>query len=202
MDRARLRTYVRLTIAFVIVSVALDNCLSFNEILAHARAAREAHPDVDTIFEIGGQDAKFVSLLKGIPVDYAMNDGCSAGTGSFLEEAAASDMRYGAEEIGPLALQAEAPLAFGERCAMNSPIQGTAADIIKLAMIAVDEALRQEGFDAKLILQIHDELIVEAPEAEAERVRELLRRCMEGVVKLSVPLKTDISIGGDWRACK
>ena len=92
--------------------------------------------------------------------------------------------------------------AFGERCAMNSPIQGTAADIIKLAMIAVDRALREEGFQAKLIMQVHDELIVEAPEAEAERVRELLRRCMEGVFPLSVPLKTDISIGGDWRACK
>ncbi|MBQ3268470.1 MAG: DNA polymerase I [Clostridia bacterium] len=92
--------------------------------------------------------------------------------------------------------------AFGERCAMNSPIQGTAADIIKLAMIAVDRALREEGFEAKLILQVHDELIVEAPEAEAGRVRDLLRRCMEGVVTLSVPLRTDISIGGDWRACK
>ena len=92
--------------------------------------------------------------------------------------------------------------SFGERCAMNSPIQGTAADIIKLAMIAVDRALREEGFEAKLILQVHDELIVEAPEAEAERVRDLLRRCMEGVMTLSVPLRTDISIGGDWRACK
>ena len=92
--------------------------------------------------------------------------------------------------------------SFGERCAMNSPIQGTAADIIKLAMIAVDRALREEDLRAKLILQVHDELIVEAPEDEAERVRELLRRCMEGVVTLSVPLKTDISIGGDWRACK
>ncbi|MDO4867614.1 MAG: DNA polymerase I [Clostridia bacterium] len=92
--------------------------------------------------------------------------------------------------------------AFGERCAMNSPIQGTAADIIKLAMIAVDRALREEGFEAKLILQVHDELIVEAPEAEAEAVRDLLRRCMEGVMPLDVPLRTDISIGGDWRACK
>jgi len=92
--------------------------------------------------------------------------------------------------------------AFGERCAMNSPIQGTAADIIKLAMIAVDEALKTGGFEAKLILQVHDELIVEAPEAEAEAVRELLRRCMEGVMSLSVPLRTDITIGGDWRACK
>ena len=92
--------------------------------------------------------------------------------------------------------------AFGERCAMNSPIQGTAADIIKLAMIAVDRALREEGFEARLILQVHDELIVEAPAAEAERVSDLLRRCMEGIMPLSVPLRTDISIGGDWRACK
>ena len=92
--------------------------------------------------------------------------------------------------------------AFGERCAMNSPIQGTAADIIKLAMIAVQKALREGKYEAKLILQVHDELIVEAPEAEAERVRDLLRRCMEGVMTLDVPLRTDISIGGDWRACK
>ena len=92
--------------------------------------------------------------------------------------------------------------AFGERCAMNSPIQGTAADIIKLAMIAVDRALQAEGLEAKLIMQVHDELIVEAPERESERVRDLLKRCMEGIFPLSVPLKTDISIGGDWRACK
>lgn len=92
--------------------------------------------------------------------------------------------------------------AFGERCAMNSPIQGTAADIIKLAMIAVDRELKAGGFAAKLILQVHDELIVEAPEAEAEAVCDLLRRCMEGVMTLSVPLRTDITIGGDWRACK
>ena len=92
--------------------------------------------------------------------------------------------------------------SFGERCAMNSPIQGTAADIIKLAMIAVDRALKEEGFEARLILQVHDELIVEAPEGEAEAVRDLLRRCMEGIVTLDVPLRTDISIGGDWRACK
>ena len=92
--------------------------------------------------------------------------------------------------------------SFGERCAMNSPIQGTAADIIKLSMIAVDRALKEGGFEAKLILQVHDELIVEAPEAEAGAVRDLLRRCMEGVVTLDVPLRTDISIGGDWRACK
>jgi predicted CoA-substrate-specific enzyme activase len=99
------------------VSVYLDNCAVFNEILAHARAAREIVPDVDTLFEIGGQDAKFVALQAGIPIDYAMNDGCSAGTGSFLEEAAASDMQVPVEQIGPLALSSPHPISLGERCA-------------------------------------------------------------------------------------
>ncbi len=109
-----------------LVSVYLDNCLSFNEILAHARAAREAAPGADTLFELGGQDAKFVALQSGIPVDYSMNDGCSAGTGSFLEEAAAHDMQVPIEEIGPLALEGKEPVAFGERCAafINSDLRG------------------------------------------------------------------------------
>jgi activator of 2-hydroxyglutaryl-CoA dehydratase len=98
-----------------LVSVYLDNCLSFNEILSHARAAKATVPDADTLFEIGGQDAKFVALQSGIPVDYSMNDGCSAGTGSFLEETASSDMQIPIDEIGPLALSADHPIAFGER---------------------------------------------------------------------------------------
>ena len=108
-----------------IVSVYLDNCAVFNEILAHARAARELVPDVDTLFEIGGQDAKFVALQAGIPMDYAMNDGCSAGTGSFLEEAASSDMQVPIEQIGPLALASMRPMFFGERCAafINSEVR-------------------------------------------------------------------------------
>lgn len=92
--------------------------------------------------------------------------------------------------------------SFGERCAMNSPIQGTAADIIKLAMIKVFDALREGGYRAKLIMQVHDELIIEAPADEAEAVKALLKGCMEHIFPMSVPLKTDISIGGDWRACK
>ena len=92
--------------------------------------------------------------------------------------------------------------SFGERCAMNSPIQGTAADIIKLAMIAVARALDGQKLRARLILQVHDELIIEAPEDEVEAVKALLKDCMEGVVQLAVPLRTDISVGGDWRACK
>ncbi|MBW1897447.1 MAG: hypothetical protein JRI61_00130, partial [Deltaproteobacteria bacterium] len=100
-----------------IVSVYLDNCQSFNEILAHARAAAEELPEVDTVFEIGGQDSKFISFLKGIPVDYAMNEGCSAGTGSFIEESSSVDMGVKMEDISGIAEAGLNPIAFGERCA-------------------------------------------------------------------------------------
>ena len=74
-------------------------------------------PGLDTIVEIGGQDAKYVSLRNHVPVDYAMNEACSAGTGSFLEESAAGDLDiHRAEDIGPLAVSADAPLRFGEHC--------------------------------------------------------------------------------------
>jgi predicted CoA-substrate-specific enzyme activase len=99
------------------VSVYLDNCRSFNEILAHARAATEEVPDVDTVFEIGGQDSKYISFLKSVPIDYAMNEGCSAGTGSFLEESASVDMGIPVEEISDIAIKSTHPIAFGERCA-------------------------------------------------------------------------------------
>ena len=92
--------------------------------------------------------------------------------------------------------------SFGERCAMNSPIQGTAADIIKLAMIRVADELKKRGMKTKMIIQVHDELILEAPADEAEQAKEVLRTCMEGVMRLDVPLRTDITTGGDWRACK
>ncbi|MCI6255253.1 MAG: DNA polymerase I [Clostridiales bacterium] len=88
--------------------------------------------------------------------------------------------------------------SFGERVALNMPIQGTAADIIKLAMIRVDRRLREEGLEARLVLQVHDELIVECPEAEAETVKNLLTEEMEGVVALSVPLTADAHAGKSW----
>jgi len=91
--------------------------------------------------------------------------------------------------------------AFGERVALNAPIQGTAADIIKLAMIRVDRALKKEGLSARLILQVHDELIVECPPEEAERVKELLTKTMAGAADLSVPLLADAEIGKTWAEC-
>ena len=91
--------------------------------------------------------------------------------------------------------------SFGERVALNMPIQGTAADIIKLAMLRVDSRLRAGGLAARLVLQVHDELIVECPEAEAERVQALLQEEMEGVAKLSVPLTADAKAGKTWAEC-
>lgn len=88
--------------------------------------------------------------------------------------------------------------SFGERVALNMPIQGTAADVIKLAMLRVHYSLRAEGLEARLVLQVHDELIVECPEAEAEAVKALLVREMEGVMALSVPLEADAGAGRSW----
>jgi predicted CoA-substrate-specific enzyme activase len=98
----------------------------YNEIMAHTAGTTALDPSIDTIFEIGGQDAKYVSLRNHVPVDYAMNEACSAGTGSFLEESAAGDLDIAsAEEIGPIALLATAPLKFGEHCSafINSDIR-------------------------------------------------------------------------------
>ena len=88
--------------------------------------------------------------------------------------------------------------SFGERVARNMPIQGTAADIIKLAMVNVRRRLRAEGLEARLILQVHDELIAECPEREAERVAALLEEEMERAVTLSVPLTAEAHIGHSW----
>jgi len=88
--------------------------------------------------------------------------------------------------------------SFGERVAMNMPIQGTAADIIKAAMVAVHKRLLDEGMKAKLVLQIHDELIIDTPEDELERVKALLAECMINVMKLSVPLRADVEFGHSW----
>ena len=88
--------------------------------------------------------------------------------------------------------------ASGERMARNTPIQGTAADVIKLAMVRVWKRLRDEKMESRLILTVHDELIVEAPEAEAEKAAQILREEMEGCVHYAVPLSTDVHTGKNW----
>lgn len=91
---------------------------------------------------------------------------------------------------------------FGERVALNTPIQGSAADIIKIAMVRVFEKLKEGNYKSKLLLQVHDELIIEAPEEEKEEVVKLLKDTMEDAVKLNLPLKVDTNIGRNWYDAK
>jgi DNA polymerase-1 len=88
---------------------------------------------------------------------------------------------------------------FAERTALNSPLQGTAADLIKLAMIAIAKRLKEEKLKAQMILQVHDELLFEAPPKEQKVLEKLVREEMEGVHKLAVPLVVEIGVGPNWR---
>ncbi len=91
---------------------------------------------------------------------------------------------------------------FAERTAINTPIQGTAADIMKIAMIRVHESLRDGHFSSKILLQVHDELVLEVPEAELDPVRELVRREMQGAASLRVPLLVDLNAANNWKDAK
>ena len=117
----------------------------YNEISAHAAGATHFDPDVDTIFEIGGQDSKYIYLRNGVPIDYAMNNACSAGTGSFLEESAHGDLGMNVSEIADLALAAAAPVQFKATCAafINSDIR-----------IALQEGQSRENIVAGLVYAI------------------------------------------------
>jgi DNA polymerase-1 len=92
--------------------------------------------------------------------------------------------------------------SFGERVAMNSPIQGTAADIIKIAMIRVWRALREAGLKSRLILQVHDELVIETVLEEEEQVRRLLEDNMRQAADLAVTLEVDLHTGANWYEAK
>ncbi len=91
---------------------------------------------------------------------------------------------------------------FGARAAMNTPIQGTAADIMKIAMINVDKKLEEEKLEAKIVLQIHDELLVECKIEIKEKVKKILKDCMENATKLEIPLKAEVSEATSWYEAK
>ncbi len=116
-----------------------------NEIIAHATAAAFYDKDVDTIFEIGGQDAKYTYLVNGIPTDYAMNEACSAGTGSFLEESAGESLNVATTEIADYALSAENPLNFSDQCSAF-----IASDITK----AIQEGFTKNDILAGLVYSV------------------------------------------------
>jgi DNA polymerase-1 len=86
-----------------------------------------------------------------------------------------------------------------ERQAINMPVQGTAADIVKIAMVRVAKEVAEKNLRSKLLLQVHDELVFEAPRSELPVLAEMVKRNMEGVVQLSVPLKADLKVGLNWR---
>jgi DNA polymerase-1 len=92
--------------------------------------------------------------------------------------------------------------AYGERNAQNSPLQGSAADLIKLAMIRISDGIDEEGLQSRMLLQVHDELVFEVPPEEVERMRELVQTHMEQVVALDVPLVVDIGVGPNWLDAK
>ena len=91
---------------------------------------------------------------------------------------------------------------FGQRAAMNTPIQGTAADIMKIAMINVLKELKKRNMKSKIVLQVHDEMMIEAVLEEVEEVKEILKNCMETAITLNVPLIAEVSEATNWYDCK
>ena len=149
--------------------------------------------------DIGTSVVEADRYIKGYLANYS-------GVASFMEKAKkdAKEKGYAATYFGrrrylPELLESNAiRRGFGERVAMNMPIQGTAADIIKIAMIRVFERLKEEYPEAKLIMQVHDELIIEAPENDAENIAALLKETMENACELSVPLTVEVACGKTW----
>ena len=127
-------------------------------------------------------------------MDTAAQDGAENGYALTLM----GRRRYLPELQSPNAMTRE----FGKRAAMNTPVQGTAADIIKLAMVRVHEALRREGLRSRLILQVHDELLLECPPEEAAQAARILQSAMESVIELSVPLSAEVHQGANWAEAK
>ncbi len=101
-------------------------------------------------------------------------------------------------------LQSGRPMirAFGERAAVNTPLQGTAADLIKLAMVNLDRRLQAEAMGTGMIIQVHDELVLEVPESEVDRATQIVREEMHGAIQLEVPLLVDVGVGGSWMVAK
>ncbi|MCP5103318.1 MAG: activase, partial [bacterium] len=150
-----------------ILGVFLETPAIYNEIIAHAVGTTFYNPEIDTIFEIGGQDAKYALIKEKVPIDYAMNEACSAGTGSFLEESASGDLNIKhAWEIGDIALRAKAPLKFGEHCSafINSDIrkaiqQGASREDITAGIVTsivsnyLNRVVGNRTIGAKVVLQ-------------------------------------------------
>ena len=153
--------------------------------------------------DIGVSVAEADSYIKNYLATYAGVRKYMEDTIVFARENGYVKTLFGRRRYLPeLAASNKVTQAFGERVARNTPIQGTAADIIKIAMVRVFERLRREKMQAKLILQVHDELLVEAPEQEVPLATIILKEEMEHAITLKVPLVADANVGDNWLDAK
>ena len=149
--------------------------------------------------DIGTTTAEASKYIKSYLLNYPSIDAYLERVPTEAKEIGYTETLFGRRRYIPELNSANGMIrAFGKRVAMNAPIQGTAADVMKLAMIKVYERLKRDEPEAHLVMQVHDELIVEAPDERVEAVAKILREEMEGAVSLSVPLTVDVTSGKNW----
>ena len=149
--------------------------------------------------DIGTTTAEASKYIKSYLLNYPSIDAYLERVPTEAKELGYTETLFGRRRYIPELNSANGMIrAFGKRVAMNAPIQGTAADVMKLAMIKVYERLKRDVPEAHLVMQVHDELIVEAPDERVEQVAKILREEMEGAVSLSVPLTVDVTSGKNW----
>jgi DNA polymerase-1 len=149
--------------------------------------------------DIGTTVSEATKYIKNYLMNYPSIDNYLEEVVKDAEKNGYTTTIMGRKRYIPELKSSKAPLrAFGKRVAMNAPIQGSAADIMKIAMINVDKALKESGLDAKIVMQVHDELIIEVRDSEAEACKELLKDAMEKAVELSIPFTVDVTSGKNW----
>lgn len=147
--------------------------------------------------KISRKEAK--DYIEGYLANFSGVKEYMTGIVSYAEEHGYVQTLFGRRRYVPeIKMKNKQVQAFGKRVCLNTPIQGTAADLIKIAMIRVSRALKQQNLNARLVLQVHDELIVESPENEIEQVKKILKTEMENAAQLTVPLTVDVGCGNDW----
>ena len=153
--------------------------------------------------DLGITNKQAKEYIENYLYTYSGVDSFLKKTVEFAKKNGYTETLFGRRRYLPEIMSPKATLrAFGERMAKNSPIQGTAAYVIKIAMLKVAEALKNEEIDARLIMQVHDELIVEAAEDCVDKAKEILKREMENAVTLSVPLIVECGVGKNWLDAK
>lgn len=149
--------------------------------------------------DIGTTVSEATKYIKNYLMNYPSIDSYLERIVSEAESNGYTSTIMGRRRYIPELKSSKAPLrAFGKRVAMNAPIQGSAADIMKIAMINTDKALKESGIDAKIVMQVHDELIVETRDSDVEACKRIIKEEMEKAIELSIPLTVDVTSGKNW----